>query len=146
MGAAGVFRNYYLVRFNVAIEPDYTWNMQPSDIWLCVEATLGIVCACLSNVYPLYLWLQQRIRSMVCGGGVREAGEGSEGRKAADRNRLPSYIEAKLVLRPQGEDEIRLTTLATTGGERDSGDSVHHADGIVVRSEFTQVIHEAEQR
>lgn len=140
--------------FNPSTQRDYTWGMQPANIWLCVEATLGIVCACLANVSPLYLWLHHRIKSMIHRCGKNGVGGSSSSRRetnvsgahrATDRGRLPSYIESKLVLRPQREDEIRLTTLATSGRDRDSLDGVHHGDGIIVRSEFTQVIHEADQ-
>lgn len=166
--AAGIVRNYYLLMFNPSTQRDYTWGMQPANIWLCVEATLGIVCACLANVSPLYLWVHHRVRSALyrCSSSTDRDGDGGQTAAARRRKscsgpagrdlagpRLPSYIESKLVLRPQKEDEIRLTTLATSGRDRDSFDGGgggglgrHHGDGIVVRSEFTQVIHEADQR
>lgn len=138
-------RNYYLIKFNPAFQHDYTWGMQPANVWVYVEATLGIICACLANVTPLYVWVHSRVRSIFCRryrGGAETISDGS---KPVDRNRLPSYIEAKLVLRPKKEDEVRLTTLATTGKDRNSDEDARFGDGIiVVRSEITQVVHDGD--
>lgn len=132
--------------FNHDIRRDYTWNMQPADIWLSVEATLGIFCACMANAWPLNIWLLQRLRSAVRGERCARPDAGSDGRAASDRGKLPSYIEARLVLRPRGEDEIHLTTLATTVIDRDSDEDGRRGEGIVVRSEFVQVVSEGDER
>lgn len=143
-------RNYYLIKFSPTFQHDYTWGMQPANVWVYIEATLGIICACLANATPLYVWAHSGLRSLLCrrhrGGAETIRSDGTKkAAAAADRNRLPSYIEAKLVLRPQKEDEIRLTTLATTTGkDRSSDEDARLGDGIVVISEITQVVHDGD--
>lgn len=59
---------------------------------------------------------------------------------------LPNFMDPKLVLRPRQEDQVRLTTLAMTVTDRCSHEDAEYGGGIRVRSELTQVIHNAEQR
>lgn len=99
----------------------------------------------MANLMPLYYWLKDCIKSMIGSSSIRET-TGSRTRITTDENRkLPSYIESKLVLRPQKEDEIHLTTLAITVVDRDFDDDAEHREGIVVRSDITQVFHDADQ-
>lgn len=58
---------------------------------------------------------------------------------------LPNYVDPKLVLRPRQEDQVRLTTLAMTVIDRCAHESTECGGGIRVRSELTQVVHNADR-
>lgn len=122
--------------------------MQPTNIWLFVEATSGIVCACMANLTPVYNCLKHAIRSVTCSSNKKRRTPGRlEACREIDKSllRSPKYLDPKLVLRPQQEDQVRLTTLAMTVIDRCSYENAEYGGGIRVRSELTQVVHNADQ-
>lgn len=144
--AAGIARNFYIGQFSPLDEPDYTWGMRPADIWLCIEATYGIVCACMANLTPLYGHLRRGIRAII--GSHNDGPMGTLGacnETGKSTLELPHYMDSKLLLRPRGEDKVRLTTLAMTVVDRDSYENAEYGSGIRVRSELTQTVHDADQ-
>lgn len=133
---------YYLISFVVGGDP--TWEMGPLALWSSIEPAIGVVTACAPNFLPLYYWACQRIRDLRYGEN-RDADTSTNRRGAAhDANRLPSYVENNLVLRPKEEDEIRLTTLATAA--RHSSEEDFCGAGIVVRSEVTQTVEDGPRK
>lgn len=138
---AGLTRIYYLVKFNAT--DDFTAALAPVCIWLAMEPAIGIVTTCLPNMLPLYHWACEKM-------GLRSSASStrhhiSTGKRAGiggyrNSQRLPTYIENNMVLRPKEDDEICLTTLATAA-RNVSNESVEvNGHGILVRSEVTQVI------
>lgn len=105
---------------------------------------MGVVTACMPNLLPLYYWASDRIKLLRYGDD--RTGDAASRRTAGfDANRLPTYVENNLVLRPKEDDEIRLTTLATAA-RGDSTDSLHYGAGIVVRSEVTQTVEDGPKK
>lgn len=138
-------RIYYLIVFQRS--NDYSWTLAPVCMWLAMEPAIGIVTTCLPNMLPLYYWCCERV------GFMREAGEtrhhissGNRSKVFHDGQRLPTYIENNMVLRPKEDDEICLTTMATAA-RHVSNESVEVlGHGILVRSEVTQTVESGELR
>lgn len=132
-------RIYYLVLLKES--RDYSFRLAPVCMWLAMEPAIGIVTTCLPNMLPLYYWCCERV------GIIREGNEtrhhissGNRSKIYGDGQRLPTYIENNMVLRPKEDDEICLTTMATAA-RNVSNESVEVlGNGIMVRSEVTQTI------
>lgn len=144
--AAGTLRTYYLFSFVSTDDP--TWSLGPLSLWSSIEPAIGVVTACMPNLLPLYYWAGDRIRHLRYGEdrtSNNHSKRGAAGAAGHDGNRLPTYVENNLVLRPKEDDEIRLTTLATAA-RGSSMESFHggqyYGTGIVVRSEVTQTVEE----
>lgn len=134
-------RIYYL--FSYVSGHDPSWDLGPLSLWSSIEPAIGVVTACVPNMLPLYYWAGDRIRYLRYG----EDRTSNASRRGAthDPNRLPTYVENNLVLRPKEEDEIHLTTMATAARGA-SLESFHYGNGIVVRSEVTQTIEEGSRK
>lgn len=135
-------RIYYLISFVIGRDP--SWRLGPLALWSSIEPAIGVVTACIPNLLPLYYWASQRIKSLRYGEDrTRDTSTNRRG-AAHNANRLPSYMENNLVLRPKEEDEIRLTTLATA--VRHSSEEDFCGAGIVVRSEVTQTVEDGPKK
>lgn len=159
---AGLMRIYYLILFNDS--NDYSWTLAPVCMWLAMEPAIGVVTACLPNILPLYYWCCERAgfpRGGGGGGGGEHTRHGGPHHNITSRSgvhrskvyhggdvgqRLPTYIENNMMLRPKEDDEICLTTMATAARNVSSESVEVLGHGILVRSEVTQTIESGELR
>jgi hypothetical protein len=124
-------RVYYLVIFTIS--PDTTWVSGETATWSSIEASLGIVSACLPVLRPLY----QKIRNKadVLSKPTKNDSSGSQ-EQSNSFHRLNKWenSDRKTFGRQGSDDAINLTNFVS-GGPQEEGLS---ADRIMVRSEIRQ--------
>lgn len=99
--------------------PDVTWIMGDVFIWSSVEPCIGIVCACLPTLQPLF---RRAFKSLLSSKGAHTTGPSQRiASGSKHKKKIPSGSESRFHhlnsqedthFRPH-DDEARLTTFAT---------------------------------
>lgn len=134
---AGIVR--LVVLNNNTHSDDATWTIAPVFLWSCVEPFLGIVCACLPTLSPLFRrWWSTLITQKLSSSGKKseDAISGSYNKPSRSRRTNPSGLD------PYDGDEVELTgarcqqTLETsTSRSRDYDEEGGQAPQIMVKDE-----------
>ncbi|EFX06590.1 pth11-like integral membrane protein [Grosmannia clavigera kw1407] len=144
---ASALRIYYLTVFSSST--DLTWVMGPVFIWSAIEPSIGIVCACLPHLAPLWKLFHLKVTNVSSGqkSGANSAGTPwrSTGAQPYSSNSRFAFGGDKMMKLGPSDDEIGLTNQATAGSTvgkpRSSGSgSEDNINGIIVKSTFVQTV------
>lgn len=137
---AGVVRITVLKK--MLASADLSWNMSQGFVWSSIEPNIGIVCACLPTLYPLF---RQWLPRLFPGGSVTPSSQryGTGPSKLRSQNSdFYALNDRKIKLVNKSDDEMGLTN-EFRGGQRatpnhdDSGDdgglAGHHMNIMVKR-------------
>lgn len=104
MCIAGIIRLVYL---NINTHSnDATWSVAPVFLWSCVEPFIGIVCACLPTLSPLFRrWWSTLVSQRLTSSGKksRDGTSGLYAKMPRSRRTNPSAAD------PYEGDEVELT-------------------------------------